>query len=685
MRQAIWLFVGLLALPASSPSPAAAKVLERKSLDTLTAVEMNHGDLLRFTLSTGEVRTIELVDTAARVVVTNLPTLKRGFHGGGTVYEMTFRLKVDGQPVIARRYVPVQQSLYEPLVIDGLRIWPDGVKPIEAFLNDNHGGGLPRTDARLAVQEMTRPLAPQPLRPWYPNRANFIDVAESYNANDVWMGPYQGADLHGGLDINMPIGTPLWTPMDVDDQYYFNSLAAGDNNNRWRGVRTWPNGERWVIQAHHIVRLRVNERTPVKQGVDYAEAAGVLTGSHAHSHFVFKIGPAEDEAFLDAWILFWEIFENNRQRAGAIHAGMRPFSPAATGAAVKFDGTPSRPGPTGNQLRYRWTFGDGGTALGQTAEHRYAAAGIYPVTLTVDDGTELRQATQHLTVSGPSETQRPVLALASDDSLSFRRPPAGELISYGVEPRGEPFTLEFTARPRTSPRPAPQQVRLENLGGGALNEPQVEIAYREGMNWLHAHVVGQEVRLAVDASRMVPKQGLYRAEVAVDCAGALNSPQVFSVRLVVPRPEDQPASDATVDQLAPTAHATPAHWLSPQFFRHAPTRWPAGHQGSYLFSPRPAAGEVVRFQPDLAAGTYRLTIPDSALVQPLPKSGGALRLAVRVRHADGVEQFTIDPRQTRELGVYSFAEGTDGWVEFDAGQSLGLIVADAVRFARQGK
>ena len=127
---------------------------------------------------------------------------------------------------------------------------------METFLNDNHGGGVPRKDVRLALQDATLPIAPQVLRPWYPNPDNWIDAGESYNANDVWMGPYHGADLHGGVDINMPIGTPLWAPIDFDTQFYFNSLEKGDNNNRWRGIRTWPNGQRWVLQAHHLVTTR---------------------------------------------------------------------------------------------------------------------------------------------------------------------------------------------------------------------------------------------------------------------------------------------------------------------------------------------------------------------------------------------------------------------------------------------
>ena len=183
------------------------------------------------------------------------------------------------------------------------------------------------------------------------NADNYIDTAESYNANDVWMGPYQERTCTGTRRQYADWDAAM--KPSISTQFYFNALAMGHNNNRWRGVRTWANGQRWVLQAHHIVRLHVPEHTPLKQGAHYAEAAGVLTGSHAHSHFAFKIGPEDEEALLDPWILFWQIFELNKERSGEIRAAMRPLSPAVTGKPVPFDGSASRAGVTGNGLRYR--------------------------------------------------------------------------------------------------------------------------------------------------------------------------------------------------------------------------------------------------------------------------------------------------------------------------------------------
>ena len=650
-------------------------VLERRATDTLTAVEMNAGDTLRFTLASGAVRALAVEAVDARVLLTNLPEPKKAFGGGGTVYVMSCRLRVDGHPLTIRRYVPDAQSFAEPLVVNGVRIWLDGVRPVEAFLNANHspgdekiGGGIPRKDARFAIQDATLPLCPQELRPWYPNPSNVLDVATCYNADDIWMGPYNGADLHGGLDVNMPIGTPLWAPIDFDDQFYFHSLKTGQNNNRWRGVRTWPNGQRWVLQAHHLVKLLVRERTPLKRGTHYAETAGVNAGSHAHSHFTFKIGPPDDEIMLDAWLLFWETFENNRRRAGEIRAAMTPPGAAETGRAVRFQAAGSRAGTTGNALSYAWSFGDGGASRSAEPVHAFARPGIYPVTLVVDDGAARSSVTHHLTVDG-APVKRPGLAFDADD-LSFRMRPPGLLDVYGAPVRS-PNVLRFRARPKTSPRPAPRVVRLLNAG----EAPAVEIAYDEGEGWLSVTPSRDALHVAVNAERLVDRHGRYRARVTA-------ASETFGVELEVP--SERPRASVIVDDLDPGCEATPGFWLRPRFSDHHPSRWKRGHGGTYLVNGgRNDEDAVVRFTPDLAAGSYALSFPETTpfrLFEGAPEDVG---FSVRIRHRSGTEVLWIEPFKSRTIGTFEFSEGSDGWVEILARGSRGQVVADAVRFERR--
>lgn len=65
------------------------------------------------------------------------------------------------------------------------------------------------------------------------------------------------------------------------------------------------------------------------------------------------------------------------------------FTADPTNLDVDFDGTGSDD-PDGSIVSYEWDFGDGGSALGATPSHSYAAAGTYNVTLTVtdDDGAD---------------------------------------------------------------------------------------------------------------------------------------------------------------------------------------------------------------------------------------------------------------------------------------------------------
>jgi len=58
----------------------------------------------------------------------------------------------------------------------------------------------------------------------------------------------------------------------------------------------------------------------------------------------------------------------------------------AINTAIAFDGSASS-SADGDPLTYAWDFGDGTTGAGAQPTHSYAAAGIYDVCLTVNDGT----------------------------------------------------------------------------------------------------------------------------------------------------------------------------------------------------------------------------------------------------------------------------------------------------------
>ncbi|MEQ1785490.1 MAG: PKD domain-containing protein [Acidimicrobiales bacterium] len=96
--------------------------------------------------------------------------------------------------------------------------------------------------------------------------------------------------------------------------------------------------------------------------------------------------------------------DTEQQPVNVVAANVGPtalFTADPTDLDVDFDGTGSTDGD-GVIASYAWAFGDGGTAIGATPSHSYAAAGTYNVTLTVtDDDGAIDDITLPVTVSEP--------------------------------------------------------------------------------------------------------------------------------------------------------------------------------------------------------------------------------------------------------------------------------------------
>lgn len=290
-------------------------ILQRAAKPSLTPFELAPGDALAFTRESGAVWTLTLTSTRAAVLA--------GTPGAVTAYEFTATVDINGTPYDLRREVGTQASFYEPWAIDGVHVWLDAVGAIFReggdFMGEKdwrHGQVCqPRREARFAIQEAGRSICPEPMALWYENPRGAIRIEECYNGEDCWMGPYEGANAHCGLDINMPAGTRLYAPIDFDTQYYFNSVAANFNNNRWRGMRRWPDGSEWILQSHHLIELLVEQDQSLGRGTPYATTAGVWVGAHEHTHFVFRVLEQGGEYFLDPWLLFWQMFRDASDRA----------------------------------------------------------------------------------------------------------------------------------------------------------------------------------------------------------------------------------------------------------------------------------------------------------------------------------------------------------------------------------
>lgn len=691
--------IALYFIAVHTPHLVSALTLQAK--DTLTALEMDHGDTLLFRLRSGRAFRLDLEGTDAALIETVKP--------GGIIYTFRAHVRVDGHPMTLTRYVCSQECFYEPYVINGVRIWLDTVKDVFDLIpvrypREGHLQCRPRKQARLTLQDMTLRICPEQTSVWIDDDREGLKVGECYNGDDCYLGPYLGEACHVGMDVNHKKGSILSAPITFDTHAYFNSLEAGHNNNRWRGIRRWPNGDVWALQSHHLIKLLVSPHTSLSRGKPYATTAGVHVGSHEHTHFEFKIGRAQatdventagdkrsiavpidfdDQTVtdqeppavlhLDPWIVFWQIFEDGRIRNRKTIATMKPVEPGRTGQSIAFSAEGSLPGDGRDTLKVYWTFGDGGWAQGKDVTHIFSRAGVYPVSVAVDDGNALARFTQHISISGKG-LQHPVLALTSAEEPSFRPRPIEMVDTYGETPRGIPHTVLFTCR-ASHPKPRSKTVTLVNKGGGTLPGAAMQIKYAQGRRWLSVISQGegnqQQLDLSVDTTDL--HAGLYTAMVLVECPDVVNSPQEFRVQLQVR--ETAPPPNVIVDDRDPGFYTTPYFWVGHRFCRCPEER--RGYKGFYLTNGgRPRQGEFVRFTPDLQAGLYSVSLAEETPFLP------DVSFKVKVRHQQGEETLRIKPTRSRAIDRFHFGPGTDGYVEIHADDSEGLVIADAIHFNR---
>lgn len=299
--------------------------ISRRSTDTMTPCVLNHGDCLRYTRHDGVTVVIELVDTWAQITKRAYPQGGHWVHGDISEYAFGASVRIDGELIAVERRVGSDASFYEPLAVAGLHLWLDAVRCIFDTRYDHHTsaggfmvekdllGGLvcmPKSDARLVVQDQTRSICPEPMHHWYGDQPKRPTIAECYHGEDCWMGPYGGAYAHCGLDINMPAGSTLYAPIDLDRQYYFKRVSAGMGNNGWVGERQWADGSIWRLSTSHLIDDLVPEHQPLARGTAYATSAGTAVGLHQHTHFNLHVIDQGGSYMLDPWILIWQMLRD---------------------------------------------------------------------------------------------------------------------------------------------------------------------------------------------------------------------------------------------------------------------------------------------------------------------------------------------------------------------------------------
>jgi hypothetical protein len=282
--------------------------------ETLSVVELDPGDSLTITMINGESRNLSLRSAGANVRLRGRLPYRDA--EGVILYRIQCCFELDGHQVNLTRNIPSQDNFRDPPSFMGLRVWLDATRDISDFLGQ-HGSSdkcFPKKQCRLVIWDASQRICPPMIHPWCPVPEDTLRIEQCYRGEDTWMGPYDGNECHGGLDINHPAGTPLWTPISIHEHELFHRVGRdGANNNRWRGWHHWPDGKSWFLQSHHIIRLVVDEGTPIEAGVRYAEGAGVLSACHEHSHFVFGVrNEAHEEMLIDPWLLFWQMYEDRR-------------------------------------------------------------------------------------------------------------------------------------------------------------------------------------------------------------------------------------------------------------------------------------------------------------------------------------------------------------------------------------
>jgi hypothetical protein len=128
-------------------------------------------------------------------------------------------------------------------------------------------------------------------------------------------------------------------------------------------------------------------------GEDYGEPLGGSAGT------LFNQAIGSGHYYLQQeWSNNVEDCAQRAEAASPVIAGPSQLAPGQSGS---FDGGGSVPGES-EIAAYRWDFGDGATASGESVSHAFSGTGTFPVTLTVEDEWGLRYSTtSQVTVAQP--------------------------------------------------------------------------------------------------------------------------------------------------------------------------------------------------------------------------------------------------------------------------------------------
>ncbi len=713
-------------------------IVRMKAKGRIAPVLLDRGDILEFTRRNGQTCTLELLATEASVMRTNLGDFSKENGMGGTLCQFNCTVRIDGHEMTLQRYLPSQESFSEPYIINGMRVWLDAVQEYFQPFTLRHGPCRPPTHARFAVGDATDPVGPD-LGSWYPNERGYIDVADCYLGDDVWMGPYHGGAPHAGLDVNMPKGTPLYAPMDLDDQWLHTGFAPkpGHWAARWAATRRWPDGSTWTLQVAHLNSYLVPEHTPVRRGTQVAEAAGTGVGWRPHSHFAFVVrGPdagcpvslaevegriiseTEDGFTVDvggktgqiskAFLLYRKHEDDESsiflmpetqaiERGFAHEAPGVPLDPwylfwqifeddRARRGLVRAYFAPVGPARAGEPV----SFDSQGSRPGP------GASGLAYYWAFGDGGWSSEPTPSH-TFATPGVY--PVSLVVDDGQHRHRHTQhitvAGSPVRQPSLSLAGPREISFHERAaRVADAYGCQVPHIPHTLYFVARETRPVPESKEV--WLtnegHGELATAEAAIAFQGAggwaRVVPERTAQgqRLLVSVDATGLVPGTYAATVSVACRGALNSPQGfrvllevrSARAQSHPIVDDGDPEFFATPFFWIGTWfQRWDPGYKHHLLTNGgRAREGEYVRFTPDLEAGRYTI-----GFVPETPFSKEA-RFKVWVHHAGGDTYAWVEPARSLQIGEFLFAEGTDGFVQVVAEGSTGEILADAIQFYR---
>jgi hypothetical protein len=176
-------------------------------------------------------------------------------------------------------------------------------------------------------------------------------------------------------DRALATGAPLTLQAMVDDTRYYGASSS-------EPVQTVIAAE-WYVdsppwQAGSQAKAMAASDGEWDSSIEQVEATIDTSGWSPGWHTLFVRGQDADGRWGAVSALFVSV------SSGTNHAPVAAFDLQCQGLACLFDAAPSFD-RDGQIVAYAWSFGDGGSASGLAASHRYTTTGIYAVTLNVTD------------------------------------------------------------------------------------------------------------------------------------------------------------------------------------------------------------------------------------------------------------------------------------------------------------